>query len=58
MHLGNPALIAYHHLLPWLRGNVAHIDMEFNFGTDFVEQDFHGRMDQLMKMLDHGHLKT
>ena len=45
--------IVYHHLHPWLRGNIVHIDIDFNL-TDVPHNDFGVRLDRMLESFETG----
>jgi hypothetical protein len=45
----SPAAIVYHHLLPWLRGNLVYFELDFDFR---VPQSIHNFQDRLEEMVD------
>jgi len=48
-----PSLLAYHHLHPWLQGNLVHINMDFNFnGVSY--NDFESRLDSMLNEFETG----
>jgi hypothetical protein len=51
----NPSIITYHHLHPWLHGNLVHIDFDFNF--EHFNNDFQIRMDKTLDRSMNGDLK-
>jgi hypothetical protein len=57
MDAGTPALMAYNHIYPWLRGNLAYIDLDFNLIDDNGYENFVNRQTQLMNMFETGELK-
>ncbi len=52
----SPGLSAYQALLPWLKGNVAFIEIDYDFQNRPAIQNFEERMDSLLKELTDGRL--
>jgi hypothetical protein len=50
-----PSLLTYHHLQPWLQGNVVHVECDFNFND--VNDDFEVRLNDMLKRFEDGDLK-
>ncbi|KIM40990.1 hypothetical protein M413DRAFT_28089 [Hebeloma cylindrosporum] len=46
-----PSLLTYHHIRDWLRGNVVHIDLDFNF-DDVPHNDFETRLNNMLDAFD------
>lgn len=53
----SPGLAAYHALLPWLKGNVALIEMDYDFRDFIATENFKKRLDDLINELLNGRLK-
>ena len=51
-----PSLMAYHHLHDWLRGNIVHVDMDFNL-DDVPQNDFAYHFSNMLDRLETGDLK-
>ena len=43
-----PSYLAYHHLQPWLLGNVVHVDLDFNM----VDEAYHDWVIRFNRLLD------
>jgi hypothetical protein len=54
MDLGTSSWIAYHHLHPWLQGNVAHFDIDFDLSTEASHKNFLDRHSYMLEMLESG----
>ncbi len=52
----SPGLAAYHALLPWLKGNVALIEIDYNFCNSDAIENFTKRLDDLINELISGRL--
>ena len=52
----SPGLAAYQALLPWLKGNVALIELDYDFRNSPSIQNFEKRMDDLVNELTDGRL--
>jgi hypothetical protein len=50
-----PSMITYIHLLPWLRGNLVHVDLDFNFEDS--NNDFEDRLNAMLNRFENGDLK-
>ncbi|KAF8813074.1 hypothetical protein BYT27DRAFT_7085341, partial [Phlegmacium glaucopus] len=50
-----PSIITYHHLHPWLQGNLVHIDFDFNFENS--TNDFNIRLNRMLDRFENGDLK-
>jgi hypothetical protein len=48
-----PSLNTYYHLLPWLMGNIVHVDMDFNF-DDVSHNDFESRLGYMLDAFENG----
>jgi len=53
--IDSPSLITYHHLNPWLHGNLILVDLTFNF--DDSESDFESNLGNMIDRFDGGDLK-
>lgn len=51
-----PSNLAYHHLQPWLMGNIVHIDLDFNM-TEVLHNDWSVRLDQMLESFETGEYK-
>jgi hypothetical protein len=51
-----PSLNMYHHLKPWLQGNLVHIDMDFNF-SEVPHNDFEFRLGLMLDTFETGDLQ-
>jgi hypothetical protein len=51
----SPSFITYHHLSPWLHGNLVLVDLTFNF--DDPKNDFESNLDDMLERFDGGDLK-
>ncbi|KIM38491.1 hypothetical protein M413DRAFT_76005 [Hebeloma cylindrosporum] len=52
-----PSHLAYYHLYDWFRGNLVHIDMDFNL-DDVPRNDFGARLIEMLDRLETGDLKS
>lgn len=52
----SPSLSAYHALLPWLKGNVALVELDYNFSNFTTIQILKNRLDDLIEELTEGRL--
>jgi hypothetical protein len=52
-----PASLTYHHLQPWLQGNIVHIDLDFNM-TDVSHNDWAIRRDSMLDFFETGEFRT
>jgi hypothetical protein len=52
-----PASLAYHHLQPWMQGNIVYFDIDFNM-TDVPHNDWATRLDSMLDSFEKGELKT
>lgn len=50
-----PSVIAYHHVHPWLHGNLVHVDLDFNLLEG--AEDFKDRMNAMLNRFEKGDLK-
>lgn len=50
-----PSIIAYHHIHPWLCGNLVHVDLDFNFEKS--HQDVVSRLNIMLDRFENGDLK-
>ena len=48
-----PSVIAYHHIHPWLLGNLVHVDLDFDFGK---VDDFTARLNMMLDRFEKGDL--
>ena len=48
-----PSVIAYHHIHPWLLGNLVHVDLDFDFGK---VNDFAVRLNSMLDRFESGDL--
>ena len=53
--IDSPSVITYHHLSPWLHGNLVLVDLSFNF--DNPKNDFGSKLDDMINRFDDGDLK-
>ena len=53
--IDSPSVITYHHLSPWLHGNLVLVDLTFNF--DDPQNDFESKLDDMLDRFDGGDLK-
>jgi len=53
--IDSPSVITYHHLSPWLHGNLVLVDLTFNF--DDPKNDFESKLDDMLDRFDGGDLK-
>jgi hypothetical protein len=51
-----PACLTYHHLQPWLQGNIVHIDLDFNM-TDVPHNDWAIRLASMLDSFETGEFK-
>lgn len=51
-----PSLLTYYHLQPWLQGNLAHIDIDFNF-DDVPHNNFQARLELMLDAFETGDLQ-
>ena len=49
------SLVTYHHLAPWLQGNLVLVDLMFNF--DDPENDFESQLDTMLQDFEEGDYK-
>ena len=49
------SLITYHHLAPWLQGNLVLVDLMFNF--DDPQNDFESQLDTMLQDFEEGDYK-
>jgi len=53
--IDSPSVITYHHLNPWLHGNLILVDLTFNF--EDLENDFESNLNNMIDRFDGGDLK-
>jgi hypothetical protein len=46
--------MAYHHIYPWLKGNLIHVDLDFNF--EKPDHDFPERLNLMLDRFENGDL--
>jgi hypothetical protein len=51
-----PAYLTYHHLQPWLQGNIVHVDLDFNM-TDVPHNDWAIRLNSMLDYFETGEFK-
>lgn len=52
----SPSYLAYQHLQQWLKGNIIHIDLDFNM-MDVPENDWSSRLDRMLESFEFGEYK-
>lgn len=50
-----PSILAYHHLQPWLQGNIVHVSFDFNF--ERFDNDVKVRLNSMLDRFESGDLK-
>lgn len=50
--MDSTSIITYHHLAPWLQGNLVLVDLMFNF--DDPKNDFESQLDTLLQEFEEG----
>jgi len=53
--MDSTSLITYHHLAPWLQGNLVLVDLMFNF--DDPQNDFESQLDTMLQDFEEGDYK-
>jgi hypothetical protein len=48
-----PSYLTYHHLQPWLKGNIVHVDLDFNM-TDVPHNDWAFRFSDMLDAFETG----
>jgi len=52
--MDSSSLVTYHHLAPWLQGNLVLVDLMFNF--DDPQNDFESQLDTMLQDFEEGEL--
>ncbi|KAF8800473.1 hypothetical protein BYT27DRAFT_7117398 [Phlegmacium glaucopus] len=50
-----PSVVTYYHLLPWLQGNLVHVNLNFSFQSS--DNDFESRLNTMLDRFEFGDLK-
>ncbi|KAF8800814.1 hypothetical protein BYT27DRAFT_7116607, partial [Phlegmacium glaucopus] len=50
-----PSVVTYYHLLPWLQGNLVHVNLDFSFQSS--DNDFESRLNTMLDRFKFGDLK-
>lgn len=50
-----PSVLTFHHLQPWLRGNLIHVELDFNFKNGV--KGFQSRLDSMLDRFENGDLR-
>jgi hypothetical protein len=53
----SPAAIVYHHLLPWLRGNLVYVELDFDFRVTKSRHNFEDRLEEMLDVFISGPFK-
>ena len=53
--IDSPSFITYHHLSPWLHGNLVLVDLAFNF--DDPKNNFESNLNDMLNRFEGGDLK-